>query len=48
MSLEEKSWQSLADDAQRGGAAAAMQVKESPWAPAWYDDADDLGEFLRR
>lgn len=30
------------------GAVAAMQVKESPWAPAWYDNADDLGEFLRR
>ena len=25
----------------------ALRVKESPWAPAWYDDADDLGEFRR-
>jgi CubicO group peptidase (beta-lactamase class C family) len=24
-----------------------LHVKESPWAPAWYDDADDLGEFIR-
>lgn len=30
------------------GTVAGMQVQESPWAPAWYDDADDLGEFHRR
>ena len=30
------------------GTVAVMQVQESPWAPAWYDDADDLGEFHRR
>jgi CubicO group peptidase (beta-lactamase class C family) len=27
--------------------ATKLRVKESPWAPAWYDDADDLGEFVR-
>jgi CubicO group peptidase (beta-lactamase class C family) len=29
------------------GEVAGLRVKESPWAPAWFDDADDLGEFLR-
>ncbi len=24
-----------------------LHIKESPWAPAWYEDADDLGEFQR-
>ncbi|MEX2139063.1 MAG: serine hydrolase [Pirellulales bacterium] len=31
----------------KDGEVAGLHVKESPWAPAWYDDADDLGEFLR-
>jgi CubicO group peptidase (beta-lactamase class C family) len=31
----------------KDGVVTALHVKESPWAPAWYDDADDLGEFLR-
>ena len=22
-----------------------LRIKEAPWAPDWYDDADDLGEF---
>ena len=26
---------------------AGLHIKESPWAPAWYDDADDLGDFRR-
>jgi Domain of unknown function (DUF3471) len=25
-----------------------LHVKESPWAPAWYEDQDDLGEFQRQ
>lgn len=25
----------------------SLRARESPWAPAWYDDADDLGEFQR-
>lgn len=29
------------------GAVKSLHAKESPWAPAWYDDADDLGEFRR-
>ena len=29
------------------GKVTGLHVKESPWAPAWYDDADDLGEFER-
>jgi CubicO group peptidase (beta-lactamase class C family) len=32
----------------REDAARSLRVKESPWAPAWYDDADDLGVFDRR
>jgi CubicO group peptidase (beta-lactamase class C family) len=24
-----------------------LHIKESPWAPPWYDDADDLGDFRR-
>jgi CubicO group peptidase (beta-lactamase class C family) len=31
-----------------GGKVARLHVKESPWAPAWYDDADDLGDFHRQ
>jgi CubicO group peptidase (beta-lactamase class C family) len=31
----------------KAGEIAGLRVKESPWAPAWYDDADDVGEFLR-
>jgi len=31
----------------QNGAAAGLHAKESPWAPAWYDDADDLGDFQR-
>jgi hypothetical protein len=26
----------------------SMHVQESPWAPAWYDDRDNLGVFARR
>ena len=29
-------------------AVVSLQIKESPWAPAWYEDADDLGEFRRQ
>jgi hypothetical protein len=29
------------------GQVAGLRIKESPWAPAWYEDADNLGEFLR-
>jgi CubicO group peptidase (beta-lactamase class C family) len=29
-------------------AVVGLHIKESPWAPAWYDDADDLGEFRRQ
>ena len=29
------------------GKVTGLRVKESPWAPAWYDDADDLGAFRR-
>ncbi len=25
----------------------SLRARESPWAPAWYEDADDLGEFQR-
>jgi CubicO group peptidase (beta-lactamase class C family) len=32
----------------KDGIVAGLQVKESPWAPAWYDDADDLGDFHRK
>jgi hypothetical protein len=27
---------------------ASLRVQEAPWAPSWYDDRDDLGEFVRR
>lgn len=30
-----------------GGSVKSLHIRESPWAPAWYDDADDLGEFVR-
>lgn len=32
----------------KDGVVTGIQAKESPWAPAWYDDADDLGEFHRK
>jgi hypothetical protein len=25
----------------------SLHVQESPWAPEWYDDRDDLGDFTR-
>lgn len=31
-----------------GGRTTAMTVKEMPWAPEWYEDAEDLGTFDRR
>ena len=31
----------------KAGNVASLRAQESPWAPAWYDDADDLGEFVR-
>ncbi len=30
------------------GNVASLQVQEAPWAPAWYDDRDDLGVFARK
>lgn len=29
------------------GRVHALKVHESPWAPDWYDDRDDLGDFQR-
>jgi CubicO group peptidase (beta-lactamase class C family) len=31
-----------------GGKVASLRVQEAPWDPQWYDDRDDLGEFVRR
>lgn len=30
------------------GQVASLHVQEAPWAPAWYDDRDDLGTFVRQ
>lgn len=30
------------------GKVAALAVQEAPWAPEWYDDRDDLGDFVRQ
>jgi CubicO group peptidase (beta-lactamase class C family) len=30
------------------GKVASLRAQEAPWAPQWYDDRDDLGEFFRR
>ncbi len=30
------------------GRITSLRVQESPWAPSWYDDRDDLGVFERR
>jgi hypothetical protein len=30
------------------GTVTGLHVKESPWAPAWYEDAEDLGTFQRQ
>ncbi|MBI3862463.1 MAG: serine hydrolase [Planctomycetia bacterium] len=30
------------------GRVASLKVQEAPWAPQWYDDRDDLGEFVRK
>ena len=28
--------------------AISLRVREAPWAPDWYDDRDDLGEFVKQ
>jgi CubicO group peptidase (beta-lactamase class C family) len=31
----------------QGQEILGLHIKESPWAPPWYEDADDLGDFHR-
>jgi hypothetical protein len=31
----------------QGQEVVGLHIKESPWAPLWYEDADDLGNFRR-
>ncbi len=31
-----------------GDKVASLKAQESPWAPQWYDDCDDLGLFEKR
>lgn len=31
----------------KDGAVVSLRAQDTPWAPAWYDDHDDLGEFVR-
>jgi hypothetical protein len=33
--------------AAKNGVVTSLRARESPWAPAWYEDADDLGDFQR-
>jgi hypothetical protein len=30
------------------GRVVSLRAQESPWAPEWYEDRDDLGEFRRQ